>query len=459
MSVRADDRDAYRAWLTGEILVAGLLGAALALFLAYPSLPTAYALPHLRLVVATVIALGAGFVAVLAGARFGAEGRRSGLFVASGFFVVAAATAAFAIAPAVAEADTPNSAAWSAVLAGTFAAICIGAAPFSHGRVAARERVLGGWIAFLACAVAVLWATFAGLDSLPSVADPSADTRAALMAAYAAQALAWLVAAVGFGLRFRRGGEDLDRWLALASSLLLFSSLHLVLNPTVGVDEVAQADFLRVLAFVVLIRGVWRAIRAAEFGRAVADERARLAREIHDGLAQYLFSISTQAAMLEGGGSPEALVPQIREAAAAAQREARFAILALSSAGGSAPFDTALRRYVDVLTADGALDVELDIDAGAYLDPDEQIEVFRIVQEALANARKHASATRADVRIAERGGRRVVTIADDGEGFDDAAGPGGQGLRNIRARAAAIGGTFALRTAPGAGTSVEIALR
>jgi signal transduction histidine kinase len=207
------------------------------------------------------------------------------------------------------------------------------------------------------------------------------------------------------------------------------------------------------------VLGVWRAIRAAEFGRAVADERARVAREIHDGLAQYLFAISTHATMLESGGSAAALAPQIKEAATAAQQEARFAILALSSASGSAPFDAALRRYVEFLTADGALDVEIEIDPRTRLDPDEQIEVFRIVQEGLANARKHAGATCAEVRIEEREGRRFVTIADDGAGFDGAETAAGQGLRNIRARSASIGGDFSLRTAPGSGTALEVALR
>src|SRR5829696_9824928 len=399
MIVRRDDRDAYQTWLSGELLVAGLLGASLALFLAYPSLPTSYPLPHLRLVLATVIALGAGSVAVLAGARFGAEGRRSGLLVACGFFVVALANSAFVVAPAVAEAETPASAGWAAVVAGTFAAVCIAAAPFSHGRVARRERVLGGWIAFLGGAVGLLWLTLAGLDSLPSVADPAPDARAALVAAYAAQALAWLVAAVGFGLRFRRSGVDLERSLAVAASLLVFSSLHLVLHPAADLDEVAQADFLRVLAFVVLIRGVWRAIRAAELGRAVADERARVAREIHDGLAQYLFALATHASMAQaqpGGPSPEAL-DRIKELAVSAQQEARFAVLALSSAGGTAPFDAALRRYVEFLTADGLLEVDVEIDEHVDLAPDEQIEVFRIVQEGLANVRKHAGAQRAEV--------------------------------------------------------------
>ena len=67
-------------------------------------------------------------------------------------------------------------------------------------------------------------------------------------------------------------------------------------------------------------------------------------------------------------------------------------MLALSSASGTAPFDAALRRYVEFLTADGELDVEVDIDPDVRLAPDEQIEVFRIVQEGLANARRHAGA-------------------------------------------------------------------
>src|SRR5205085_1190419 len=84
--------------------------------------------------------------------------------------------------------------------------------------------------------------------------------------------------------------------------------------------------------------------------------------------------------------------------------EARFAVLALSSASGTAPFDAALRRYVEFLTADGELEVELEIDRRVSLAPDEQIEVFRIVQEGLANVRKHAGARRVEVVIGERGG-------------------------------------------------------
>jgi signal transduction histidine kinase len=153
-------------------------------------------------------------------------------------------------------------------------------------------------------------------------------------------------------------------------------------------------------------------------------------------------------------------MPRLKEAALLAQQEARFAILALSSASGTAPFDAALRRYVDVLTADGKLDVELEVDDAIRLAPDEQIEIFRIVQEGLANVRKHANATRAEVTIGQRPfGERFVNITDDGDGFagdDDAA---GQGLKNMRARAESIEGGFTLRSTPGRGTALEVVLR
>src|SRR5207244_7045921 len=90
VNVRQDDRDAYQAWLVGEILLFGLLGASLALFLTHTSLHTAYALPHLRLVLQTVIVLAAGLVAILAGAPFSADGRRDDLLRCLGCFVPAA---------------------------------------------------------------------------------------------------------------------------------------------------------------------------------------------------------------------------------------------------------------------------------------------------------------------------------------------------------------------------------
>jgi signal transduction histidine kinase len=459
--VRNEDRDDYQGWLWGEVLLISLLGATLALFVAYPSLRNTYSLPQVRLVLDTAVTLAGAIVALLAGLRFSVEGRRLDLLLCAGFTAAATSTLAFSIAPVLGGHPLHRTEFWAGLGGRLFAAMLIAAAPFSKRRVNARGRALGEMLVAVVIVLGLAWgiAEQAG-TSLPQVADRvGADQPFQLQAALAVQALLSLVAMVGWGLRFRARRNDLDRWLCLAATLALFAELHYVFTPLLSKGYVSQGDFLRLLSYSVLLVGVWRAIRFAEFGRAVAEERARVAREIHDGLAQYLFAVSTHASMLQNGASPETTLPQLKEAAEAAQQEARFAVLALSSAGGSAPFDAALRRYVDFLTADGQLEVDLEIQDAIRLAPDEQIEVFRIVQEGLANARKHAGARRAEVRIEERDGERFVSVVDDGAGFDEAEIAAGQGLKNMRARAASIGGGFRLVSVPGRGTALEVVLR
>jgi signal transduction histidine kinase len=460
--MRHEDRDDYYAWLWGEVLLIGLLGATLALFLANRSLRDTYALPQARLVLDTAVTLAAAIVAVLAGVRFTVEGRRLDLLLCAGFASAATATLAFSIAPVLDGGSLHRTEFWAGIGGRLLAATLIALAPFSRKRVNARGRALGETLFAVAILLGLIWmlAQQAGAAALPPAAGAiGADQPFQVSGALAAHALLSLVAMVGWGLRFRAHRNDLDRWLCLGATLTLFAELHYVFTPLLSPGYVSQGDFLRLLSYSVLLVGVWRAIRFAEFGRAVAEERARVAREIHDGLAQYLFAVSTHASMLENGADPEKTLAQLKEAAAAAQQEARFAVLALSSAGGSAPFDSALRRYVDFLTADGRLEVDLEIEDGMRLAPDEQIEVFRIVQEGLGNARKHAGARRAEVRIGERDGERLVTVVDDGAGFDEAEIAPGQGLKNMRARAASIGGGFRLRSVPGRGTALEVILR
>jgi signal transduction histidine kinase len=455
-------RNEYQSWLWGEILLAGLLGASLALFLAYPVLQTRYDLPELRLVLQTAMS-GAGLlVAVLAAARYSADGRRVDLLLASGFFVSSLSAAAFGIAPRLGGGSPQPAEGWAALMGTTAGMVLIAAAPFARGRSKYRDWAIGNAVAAVGIGLFVAWSLLRALGhALPTVTPPTPDAEPFyLIGTLALQALVTLVALVGWGLRFLRHNEDIARWLALGFTLMLFASLHLVFQPLLAGDFVSQGDFLRMLAYVVILVGAWRAIRSAEFGRAVADERARVAREIHDGLAQYLFAVSTHTSMLEHGAPLEQTVPRLKEAAALAQQEARFAILALSSASGTAPFDAALRRYVEFLTADGALEVELEVDRAIRLAPDEQIEIFRIVQEGLANVRKHANATRAEVEIGQRPyGERFVTIRDDGDGFDGEEAPAGQGLKNMRARAASIEGGFSLRSSPGLGPALEVVLR
>jgi signal transduction histidine kinase len=458
---RDSHRETYQALLWGQVLLFGLLGASLALFASNASLRDVYELPELRLVIGTAVMLAAAVVAILAGIRFSVEGRLLDLLLCCGFSVAALSDLAFGIAPTLGGNAVGSREAWAEIAGRLLAVGLIAAAPLVHGRVASSGPALR--TALVGCALALLgcWGLAdALLPALPELRPEAArDAPSLLTLSLALKALLSLTAVIGFTWRYRNHGEDLDRWLALGLTFVLFASLHLLFTPLVSSEYVSQGDFLRLIAHGLLLMGVWHAIRSAEFGRAVAEERARVAREIHDGLAQYLFAVSTHAAMLEGGAAPETTLPHLKEAALAAQQEARFAVLALSSASGTAPFDAALRRYVEFLTADGELEVDLDIDAGIRLAADEQIEVFRIVQEGLGNVRKHAGAHRAEVRIEERAGRRLVSVRDDGAGFDGEEREAGQGLKNIRARAASIDGSFTLRSRPGFGTLLEVTLR
>jgi signal transduction histidine kinase len=457
-----ESRNEYQAWLWGEILLAGLLGASLALFLAYPVLQTSWDLPQLRLVLQTSMALAGLLVALLAAVRFSVEGRRLDLLLASGFFVSSLSAFGFSIGPQLGGAPLGASEGWAALLGGMLGQALIAAAPFLRGRTKYRDWAIANAVAAAGIALLVAWSLLrAAGPGLPNMTPGGDDSQPFyLTGTLALQALIALIAVVGWGERFRKRDDDLARWLALGFTLMLFAALHLVFQPLLASTYVSQGDFLRVVAYALVLVGGWRAIRFAEFGRAVAEERARVAREIHDGLAQYLFAVSTHASMLEAGAPVEEVAPRLKEAALLAQQEARFAILALSSASGTAPFDAALRRYVEFLTADGLLEVDLEVDTSTRLAPDEQIEVFRIVQEGLANVRKHASATQAVVTIGERPfGERYVTITDNGAGFDGGETPAGQGLKNMRARAESIEGGFSLRSTPGRGTALEVVLR
>ena len=455
-------KDTFESWLAGELLLVALLGSATALFLTNPALRNTYELPEGRLVLDTAVVLAATIVAILAGVRFSVEGRILDLLLAAGFFLAGAGTLAFSVIPVLGGEPQGAPEAWAAIGARLLAATLIALAPLVPApRIVARTRVLLVGIAILLGALLAVWLPLRAFDARLSLLDASGGGERVpeLTIAISLLALLALLAVLGFGIRYRSRGEDLDSWLALAATLTLFAELHYVLTPRLSTHFISQGDFLRLLSYGILLVGVWRAISFAEFGRAVAEERARVAREIHDGLAQYLFAVSTHASMLETGAPLEQTLPKLKEAAAAAQQEARFAVLALSSASGSASFDAALRRYVEFLTADGELEVDVEIDPAILLAPDEQIEVFRIVQEGLANVRKHAGARRAEVWIGQRLGRRIVSVRDDGVGFDGGEAAAGQGLKNMRLRATTIEGGFELRSQPGRGTALEVVLR
>ncbi len=206
--------------------------------------------------------------------------------------------------------------------------------------------------------------------------------------------------------------------------------------------------------------------------RAIAEERDRIARELHDGLAQVLGYVHTKATavrLLLGRQQNEAAATQLvqlEEAARGLFVDVREAILGLRmTSRGDLHLADLLREYTQHFGQFSELPVAVTIAPAVddlVLPPDTELQLLRIVQEALTNIRKHAAATRVQLTVA-RGQRCLeLEIADDGRGFEPVQGrPLGRphfGLSTMRERAEAIGAAFAIESQPGHGTRVAVRL-
>ena len=204
---------------------------------------------------------------------------------------------------------------------------------------------------------------------------------------------------------------------------------------------------------------------------AVLEERERLAREMHDGLAQSLGYLLLKVRAL-GELIPSPCPPRVGAALAEAEkiaaeafREVRQSLFGLRTmVTRSLGLVPTLAEYLhDFSEQSGvAVDLRLGDEAPIRLSPDREVQLIRIIQEALINVRKHAEAQRASVSLTEVPEGLEVTIADDGCGFDpvevQARGRGSFGLQTMEERAAAVGGAFRVESAPGNGTRVVVRL-
>jgi two-component system, NarL family, sensor histidine kinase UhpB len=197
--------------------------------------------------------------------------------------------------------------------------------------------------------------------------------------------------------------------------------------------------------------------------RAQEAERARLARDLHDEANQSLTGVLLRLRAIEHD-APDALRPELR-ATAQATTMAMDELLRLArelrpSALDDHGLEAALRTQVNGFAHQTGVEATLRIapDLGE-LGPDEQIAVYRLVQEALNNIAQHAGATAISVELRRADGRKMLRVTDDGCGFNDAtADTEGLGITGMRERARLAGGRLRIRSRPGHGTVVELTL-
>jgi len=202
---------------------------------------------------------------------------------------------------------------------------------------------------------------------------------------------------------------------------------------------------------------------------AVAEERIRIAHEMHDGLAQVLGYVNTKVqaadAYLKRGKTDEA-TQQLNELARSARQayvDVRESIIGLRALPNrDRPLSDALKEFFDLWEEQSGISIHFSIDDELRLKPRVELQLVRIVQEALTNVRKHARATSVRVDIRQRGEDVIAVVGDDGVGFNQAARTRSEhprfGLTTMRERAESVGGKLSIDSTSGRGTTITFSI-
>jgi signal transduction histidine kinase len=374
----------------------------------------------------------------------------SDVMLGSALTLLSAVSAAAAVMPALlAETVRVHLQMTPPIATSVVASLGLAAAAVARGRtLRGARRADEVYVAMLPAGALLV----AGAALLADDTPPTVLTIVHLIAAAATGA-----ASATFFRASAPGHDPALPWLGLAAGIIAAAHLTDALLPASASDTLYGGTVVGVAAWVALLVGggrdfEWAHRRDAE--DAVLDERRRLARELHDGLAQELAYISTQSRRLAGHPGAEHLA----KAADHALEESRAAILALTS-----PADEPLERAVSVaaqsLGARAGIDVTVAVRPGLDVPADVRRALLRILREAMGNAARHGLAR--TVRVSLDGpSPLVMAIADDGSGFDPTAvgRPDSLGLQIMHERACNLGGRLSVESHVGQGTTVAVVL-
>jgi signal transduction histidine kinase len=443
----------------------GSAGATLALVLV-ASLNFAYRAPALHVALETTSAIAASAAAFLLLGRFWRTGFLDELILSAGLSLLALWNFGFATLPAVFHLQSSRVSVWSMLFTASLAAllICVAA-------LLSRRRITVGRRWPLVVYGSALGLAIAG--SLPMLLSPSllphgitasvstGDTHPSLAGGLQlALALLYILAALGFTRRNRLTNDELSGWLAIACILSGASHINYFFHPAALSNWVYTGDVFRLGFYLALLIGAAREIASywtSVIAAASLEERRRLARDVHDGLAQEISFIARNVRLLSERGAEPQLVERILRGVARAQEESRRVVGALAPRSDES-LDQALAQAVQEAAQRYGASVDMKLASGITLSPRESEAVVRIASEAVANAAQHSGAEvlRIYLERAEAGMR--LGVEDDGSGFDEQERGRGFGLVTMKDRAEALGGKLRIDSRRGAGTKVELEL-
>jgi signal transduction histidine kinase len=411
--------------------------------------------------VQTTTVLVAALAACLLYGRARAGGRGRDLALAWGVGLFATVQAVLSLLPTVVSQQADGVLLGADAVARLLIAVVLAVAALAPARLIDRAGrrmayALGAGLLAILTALIVLVALHrvSASEALAAVNPPAGQAATYLAAVFVA-----IVAGAAFAVRAVREGGELAAWLAVAVLLLAGGQLEAALNPVLTPQSMTTGDLLGCAAALMLLAGALRqrgAYPSAAARRAVAAERRRIARDLHDGLAQELAYIAAHTPRL-AAASDDPAATRLAEAAASALDESRLAIASLAHEPEE-PLGPALARAAEQIASRAGGVVRVDLQDGVEVEPAVRSDLLRIVREATTNAVRHGGAS--EVLVSLTGGETVVLrIADDGVGFQQDGGDGsysGFGLTSMRERAERAGGRLRVRSDPGCGTVIEV---
>lgn len=481
-------------------------------FLLDPSLSFALIDRSADVAVNSLTVLAAGSLAALALARYRESGRLAGLFQSSAFLLLAwvAFVNVFVVVVLRKEGELGLSLgppeqlplyilSISRIVAGAILLVGGAAAIGLVGRSPRVRRTVLTPLVAVTVVTVVLYIIRAQLDNFndlvpafiaplgiqelieePRVSGALRDVTGIALVIQAAAAAIFVIGALLYRRSYLRNGPVLDGYLSVAMLIGAISEIHFYFFPGIYGGLVTTAEALRLGFFVVLLLGInaesrsdLRALRSAyaaldrlrlsEAERATLEERTRLARELHDGLAQDLWFAKLKHERLVALVPDEhrSLATEVTQAIDAAIAEAKQAVVTMRAAEErERTLGELISRTVDDFAGRSGVRADLSVaDLPEALPPRTQVEVLRILQEALTNVRKHADATvvRVNAEVAERSFQ--LSVIDNGRGFRPTETSGdGLGVQGMRERARLLGGDLHVLSEPSGGTAVQLSV-
>jgi signal transduction histidine kinase len=460
-------KHAFHGMRGAVLTAAGVSAAATAVIVLLPQVGPGYERSAVRLALETAASLIALLAAFLIVGRLQRHPLLNELMLASGLTVLAVSNLLFGTLPILETPSPSKLAVWASLISAVLGALLFALAAFVPRYPLPKPiLVLAGATVAIAAAltlITVLVRVLAvGLPrQLPAgqQAPSGLHMLAMLPALQITMAVLYALAAVGFVGRSEQHGDEFMGWLAIAAVLAAAARVDYFLYPVASSGRAYTGEAFRLFFYGVLLIGsmreiwsYWRELSDA----AVLEERRRVARDLHDGLAQELAYLARNLDLLDEEGSGET-IGRLRRAVERAQTESRRAVRALTASNGQA-FEVALMDAASEIAERFNIELVLDTIRDVRLSETRAEALVRIACEAVTNAGRHSGASRVHLSLKRDGQRVRLRVSDTGCGFDTNAPSGGFGLVSMHERASSVGADLRISTALGRGSQVEVVL-